>query len=81
VKVVVVKIGYLEPELHACAGYSLLALTPGAVNQEIGRLPYRRLRRPIHPLDLSFAWSPQAVVIRPPRGLVPRGARIRAPAG
>ena len=50
-QLVVVKIGYLEPELRAAAARALLALTPGAVNQDIPRLPYRRVRRPLFPLD------------------------------
>lgn len=49
--VTVVKIGYLEPELRAAARHALLALTPGAVDQDLLRLPYRRLRRPSYPLD------------------------------
>jgi len=51
VDVVVVKIGYLEPELQALARSAYLALTPGAVNQDIPRLRYRRVPRPIYPLD------------------------------
>ena len=49
--VVVVKIGYLEPELRALASAAFLALTPGAVDQDISRLPFRRVQRPIFPLD------------------------------
>jgi microcystin degradation protein MlrC len=47
----VVKIGYLEPELHEIAADRMLALTPGGVDQHLLRLPYRRLDRPVHPLD------------------------------
>ena len=46
-----VKIGYLEPDLRLAAAYALLALTPGAVNQDISSLTYRRVLRPIYPLD------------------------------
>jgi len=55
-KIVMVKIGYLVPELQAMAAESLLALTPGVVNQEITSLPYRRLNRPIFPLDPEMDW-------------------------
>ncbi len=48
------KIGYLEPELRDAASAAFLALTPGAVNQDIPNLPFQRLRRPIFPLDPSF---------------------------
>ena len=49
--IVVVKIGYLEPELYAMRADWLLALTPGGVDQDIEHLPYKRLKRPIFPLD------------------------------
>ncbi|MGX7672090.1 M81 family metallopeptidase [Plantactinospora sp. DSM 117369] len=55
VDLVVVKIGYLEPELFEAAGDWLLALTPGGVDQDIERLPYQRLLRPVFPLDRDFA--------------------------
>jgi len=49
-----VKIGYLEPELRHAARYALLALTPGAVNQDIPGLIYSNVVRPIYPLDEGF---------------------------
>jgi microcystin degradation protein MlrC len=49
--VVVVKIGYLEPELYAMRAAWLMALTPGGVDQDLGRLPYKRIQRPMFPLD------------------------------
>lgn len=52
-RIVVVKIGYLEPELKELAAKSLLALSPGAVNQDIAGLPYKRIRRPMFPFDGS----------------------------
>ncbi|MEV4757419.1 M81 family metallopeptidase [Micromonospora sp. NPDC049559] len=55
VDLVVVKIGYLEPELFAAAGDWRLALTPGGVDQHLERLPYRRVQRPVFPLDRDFA--------------------------
>ncbi|MEU8001813.1 M81 family metallopeptidase [Catellatospora sp. NPDC049111] len=54
VDVVVVKIGYLEPELFDAAGDWLLALTPGGVDQDLARLPYRNVVRPMFPLDRDF---------------------------
>ncbi len=51
VDVVVVKIGYLQPDLYAAAADHLLALTPGGVDQDLLRLRYRQVVRPIHPLD------------------------------
>ena len=49
--IVVVKIGYLEPELYAMRADWILALTPGGVDQNLERLPYKRIQRPMFPLD------------------------------
>ncbi len=56
-QIVVVKIGYLEPDLKRMAGKALLALSPGVVNQAITNLPYRRIQRPIYPLDPDMDWQ------------------------
>jgi microcystin degradation protein MlrC len=48
---VVVKIGYLEPELQRLARGWMIALTPGGVDQDLIRLDHRRLTRPLHPFD------------------------------
>lgn len=52
--IVVVKIGYLEPELYAMRADWLLALTPGGVDQNLERLPYKRIKRPMFPLDKTM---------------------------
>lgn len=49
--IVIVKIGYLVPELYNMRGGWLMALTPGGVDQDLLRLPYERIQRPIIPLD------------------------------
>ncbi|WP_030673053.1 M81 family metallopeptidase [Streptomyces sp. NRRL B-1347] len=49
--VVVVKIGYLEPELYDMAADWLLALTPGGVDQDLERLGHHRVERPLYPFD------------------------------
>lgn len=48
---VVVKMGYLEPDLFAAQRGWLLALTPGGVDQDLRRLGHSRLVRPVIPLD------------------------------
>lgn len=48
---VVVKIGYLEPELRALARGWMIALTPGGVDQDLLRLGHTRLTRPMYPFD------------------------------
>lgn len=49
--IVVVKMGYLVPEIAQLARRALLALSPGAVNQDIENLPYKRIGRPMFPMD------------------------------
>jgi microcystin degradation protein MlrC len=48
---VVVKIGYLEPELYAAAADWMLALTPGGVDQDLLRLGHHNLAFPVFPFD------------------------------
>jgi len=50
-KAIVVKLGYLEPEIRAVARRSIMVLTDGSSNEIFTRLPYRNLQRPIYPLD------------------------------
>jgi microcystin degradation protein MlrC len=52
--IVVVKIGYLEPELYAMQKGWLLALTPGGVDQNLERLEYRHIHRPMFPFDKNM---------------------------
>jgi len=49
--IVVVKIGYLVPELYNMRGDWVMALTPGGVDQDLERLEYKRIKRPMFPLD------------------------------
>jgi hypothetical protein len=49
--VVIIKIGYLEPELFAMAADWKMALTPGGVDQELTRLGHHRIHRPMFPFD------------------------------
>ena len=52
--IVVVKIGYLEPELYAMRADWLMALTPGGVDQDIEHLPYKKIQRPMFPFDKNM---------------------------
>ncbi|MFF4895965.1 M81 family metallopeptidase [Streptomyces sp. NPDC001068] len=49
--IVIVKIGYLEPELFDMSVGWKMALTPGGVDQDLARLGHRRIRRPMFPFD------------------------------
>ncbi|GAB2536273.1 M81 family metallopeptidase [Spirosoma aerophilum] len=53
--IVVVKIGYLEPELYAMQQGWIMALTPGGVNQDLASLPYKRIKHPIFPFDKDMS--------------------------
>ncbi len=53
--IVVVKIGYLEPELYAMQKGWMMALTPGGVDQDLERLHYKRIERPMFPVDKGMA--------------------------
>lgn len=57
-KMIIVKVGYLVPDLKRIAGAIYLALSPGVVDQATTRLPYKRVRRPLYPLDTNFDWTP-----------------------
>jgi microcystin degradation protein MlrC len=49
--IVVIKIGYLVPELYNMRADWIMALTPGGVDQDLERLGYKRINRPMFPLD------------------------------
>lgn len=49
--ILVVKIGYLVPELYNLRADWIMALTPGGVDQDLERLPYKRIKRPMFPID------------------------------
>ncbi|KAI1415611.1 Microcystin LR degradation protein MlrC [Hypoxylon sp. FL1857] len=52
--IVIVKIGYLEPELYDMAKDWMLGLTPGGVDQDLERLGHKRIQRPMWPFDRAF---------------------------
>lgn len=59
--IVIVKIGYLVPELYNTQKGWLMALTPGGVDQDLQRLKYERIQRPMYPLD-EFLKDPNLTV-------------------
>lgn len=63
--IVMVKIGYLVPELYNIRADWVMALTPGGVDQDLQRLPYKQIQRPMFPIDaemetpdLEVRWIP-----------------------
>ena len=49
--ILVVKQGYLSPELNEAAKNSVMVLTPGNCNQKIKEINYKKIKRPMWPLD------------------------------
>ncbi|MCM2293205.1 M81 family metallopeptidase [Allorhizobium sp. BGMRC 0089] len=63
-RLVVVKSGYLSPELQPLANPNLMALTDGVINQDIERLPSHRRRQPSFPFVRDFEYKPVACFSR-----------------
>ncbi|MFA7127921.1 MAG: M81 family metallopeptidase [Sphaerochaeta sp.] len=55
-KCIVVKLGYLEPEIRKIAKRSMMALTDGSTNEVFSRLPYMNLSHPMYPIDGDFEY-------------------------
>lgn len=53
-KIVVVKLGYLFPELAEIAERSILAFTPGSSTERLQDMGFKNIRRPMFPLDDNF---------------------------
>lgn len=60
VRLLVVKSGYLSPELAPIANPNLMALTDGVVNQDIAHLASLHRFRPVFPFDQEFDFTPEA---------------------
>lgn len=61
-KIIVVKSGYLSPDLAPIANPNLMALSPGVVDQFVERLPRLRKQKPTYPFDKDFAFTPQVAL-------------------
>ena len=57
-EIVVVKHGYLAPELREIAGTSLMAVSPGCTTLALENLSYERIPRPVFPLDEDVVFTP-----------------------
>ncbi|HEV7346438.1 MAG TPA: M81 family metallopeptidase [Devosia sp.] len=60
-QIVVVKSGYLSPELGPIANPSLMALSPGVVDQFVERIERKHKSVPQYPFDQQFAFTPQVL--------------------
>jgi microcystin degradation protein MlrC len=54
---VVVKLGYLEPCFRAIAACAIMATSRGCSNEVLETIPYKKVRRPIYPLDPDMQWK------------------------
>ena len=61
-KLLVVKSGYLSPELAPLANPNLMALSDGSILQDLDKLPKNQFRPPTFPFDRSFRWQPSTIV-------------------
>lgn len=59
-RLVIVKSGYLSPELQPIANPNLMALTDGVINQDIEALVSERRTQPIYPFVKSFDYRAAA---------------------
>ncbi len=57
VRLLVVKSGYLSPELAPIANPNLMALTDGVINQDIENLPSHRRYQPSYPFVKDFSYT------------------------
>ena len=61
-KLIVVKSGYLSPELSPLANPSLMALSDGSINQDIVHLPANKYRVPTYPFVADLQFTPKAIL-------------------
>ncbi|QLF71991.1 M81 family metallopeptidase (plasmid) [Peteryoungia desertarenae] len=64
VRLLVVKSGYLSPELAPLANPNLMALTDGVINQDIENLPSHRRHQPSYPFVKDFSYRPHVLYSR-----------------
>ncbi|MDR2370945.1 MAG: M81 family metallopeptidase [Treponema sp.] len=55
---IAVKLGYLEPCFRRIAARAILASSRGCSHEILENIPYKKVRRPIYPLDPDIDWTP-----------------------
>jgi microcystin degradation protein MlrC len=51
---VVVKLGYLEPCFRSIAARAIMALSKGCSNEALESIAYKKVQRPLYPLDAEM---------------------------
>ena len=59
-RIVVLKRGYLTAPFQAISERSILAFSPGATNCDVTQMEFRRVNRPMYPLNSDATWTPGA---------------------
>ncbi|HHY23695.1 MAG TPA: M81 family metallopeptidase, partial [Clostridiaceae bacterium] len=57
-KIIVVKLGYIFPELRKISKRSIMALTPGSSCLTVDSFKFHHIDRPMFPVDKDFEWEP-----------------------
>ena len=74
-KLLVVKSGYLSPELAPLANPNLMALSDGSILQDLDKLPKNQFRPPTFPFDRSFTLAARHYRVRQ----IAAGDRMKRP--
>lgn len=64
--IIAVKMGYLEPDLSQAQKGWVMALTPGAVDQDTENIPFKKLRRPLYPIQKEFSPNLKTLTVESP---------------
>ena len=56
-KTIVLKMGYLFPDLKQISQKNIFALTPGSSTNLFDTIDYKHIRRPMYPIDGGFDWN------------------------
>jgi len=56
-EIVVCKLGYLTPQHSSVAKRSIIVLTKGNTNEDLKSIDYKKVKRPIFPLDNDFEFN------------------------
>lgn len=62
--IIVVKLGYLTTPHQALAQEAILVLTPGSTNEDLTSIDYKRITRPIYPLDETMTYRIEEYVLK-----------------
>lgn len=63
--IIMIKVGYLPESVYDMRGDWMMAQTRGGVDQDIVKLPYKRIQRPMFPMDADMADPAFEVVFIP----------------